>query len=358
MSVADAVARMYAMQARDPSRIWWVQFDDEGEPRIMSKSKSDIRRSGGFGRLNRDGGEWLDTPAPLSRPPTAVDAAVRATCLQQRNRQMTDNHMAPISSERKGGEVMPYQFDGRNVRILEKDGEYWFVAGDVAAEIGHRDAANLTRILDRDEKGTHILSTPSGEQEMSIISEPGLYRAIIQRRATKRMDDRLRARIGRFQRWVFHDVMPSIRKTGSYSVAQPEPQFSIPQTYAEALRLAAEQSELIETQKTAITEMKPKADFHDHVADAANAQTFMDVAKALKTGRTRLTRWLRDRKLVMENNRPYQSYMEAGYFRVVEKTRKDRDTGEIFTYVQTLVTGKGLSYLQKKWSEDHPGLGI
>ncbi len=131
---------------------------------------------------------------------------------------MTQIDMQPTRSESKSG-VIPYQFDGRNIRIVERDGEYWFVAGDVADELGHRDAGNLARSLDDDEKGTHILSTPYGDQEVTIISEPGLYRAIIQRRSTKKMDDRLLKRVARFQRWVFHDVLPSIRKTGGYNAA-------------------------------------------------------------------------------------------------------------------------------------------
>ena len=252
--------------------------------------------------------------------------------------------------------IMPYQFDGRNIRIVEKDGEFWFVAGDVAAELGHRDAANLTRSLDEDERGTHNMSTPYGEQEVAIISEPGLYRAIIQRRSTRKMDERLLNRIARFQRWVFHDVLPSIRKTGGYSVTKPEPTFKIPQTFAEALRLAAEQSERIERQQSLISDMRPKADFHDDVATAINAQDFQAAAKVIGTGRTRFTQWLRDRKILMENNRPYQRYLDEGYFRVIEKRRKDPNTGENITYTQTLVTGKGLIYLQKKWAEDHPQL--
>lgn len=79
--------------------------------------------------------------------------------------------------------ITPYAFEGRNVRIVERDGEMWFVATDVARELGYRDAFNLTQSLDQDERGTWIVSTPSGEQDMSIISEPGLYRAIVQRRA-------------------------------------------------------------------------------------------------------------------------------------------------------------------------------
>lgn len=129
-------------------------------------------------------------------------------------------------------------------------------------------------------------------------------------------------------------------------------QFNVPTQLSGALRLAAEQADTIEKQSAAIQEMKPKATFHDRVASAINAQTFMDVAKVFGTGRNRFTHWLREQLFLMRNNRPYQRFIDAGYFRVVEKQRKDAVTGEIHTYPQTLITGKGITYLQKRWDED------
>lgn len=137
---------------------------------------------------------------------------------------------------------------------------------------------------------------------------------------------------------------------GKLVPAQP----AVPQTLAQALRLAADQAEKIEQQTAMIQVMAPKVAFHDDVAEAINAQTLMDVAKTLRTGRTRFARWLRDRKFLQENNRPYQPFEDAGYFRVVTKRRRDQNSGEVVSYPQTLVTGKGLIYLQRKWAEDHP----
>jgi phage antirepressor YoqD-like protein len=131
------------------------------------------------------------------------------------------------------------------------------------------------------------------------------------------------------------------------------PAFKVPQTYAEALRLAADQSEVIETQKAAIIELQPKAEFHDAVTGAINAQPIRDIAKVLGTGQNRMFKWLRERGILMGNNTPYQRYVEEGYFRLVEKQWTD-PVGESHTYTRTLVTGKGLTYLQRKWSEDHP----
>ncbi|MEH3117033.1 MAG: BRO family protein [Methylorubrum populi] len=132
--------------------------------------------------------------------------------------------------------LVPYAFEGRTLRSLLLGDEPWFIAGDVAAFLGHRDAADLKRSLDDDEKGTHRVRTPGGEQDVSVISEAGLYRAIVQRRATSAIPAGTRAFIARFQRWVFHDVLPAIRRTGTYAI----PDFANP---AAAARAWAEQYE-------------------------------------------------------------------------------------------------------------------
>lgn len=191
--------------------------------------------------------------------------------------------------------LTPYQFDGRNIRLIERDGEIWFVATDVARELGYRDAFNLAQSLDADEKGTWIVSTPSADQEMSIISEPGLYRAIVQRRSNKKHDASLTAKITRFQRWVFHDVLPSIRKTGGYSImppAQPAPQFHIPTTLSEALRLAADLSETVDAQKLALEETTPKAKAYDRIAGAEELFGTRITAKLLQMPERKFTDYI------------------------------------------------------------------
>ena len=93
------------------------------------------------------------------------------------------------------------------VRIIEKDGEPWFVAKDVAAILGYRDAYTLVRRLDEDERGTRKVCTPSAEQEMTVINEAGLYSAIL---GSNKPEAKA------FKRWVTHEVLPSIRKNGAY----------------------------------------------------------------------------------------------------------------------------------------------
>lgn len=96
-----------------------------------------------------------------------------------------------------------------------------------------------------------------------------------------------------------------------------------------------------------VQEQAPKAQFHDAVSEAINCQSVQEIAKVLGTGPNRLFRFLRDEGLLMTNNLPYQQYLDAGHFRVVEKQYND-GRGESHTYTRTLVTGKGLAYIQKR----------
>jgi anti-repressor protein len=125
-----------------------------------------------------------------------------------------------------------------------------------------------------------------------------------------------------------------------------QPQFQVPQTYAEALRLAADQAEQIQ-------EMLPKADFHDTVSATLDDQTIQEVAKVLGTGEKRLFRYLRNRKILMPDNTPYQYYIDQRYFRLVQKVHTYHGRDEESLYTQTLVTGRGLVWL-KRYIDDDP----
>lgn len=99
------------------------------------------------------------------------------------------------------------EFNGSKVRIVEKDGIHWFVARDVCKVLEITKVDSAIRNLDADEKGAHTVSTPGGNQEMTIVSEAGLYSLILRSRKPEAKA---------FKRWVTHEVLPSIRKTGAY----------------------------------------------------------------------------------------------------------------------------------------------
>lgn len=112
--------------------------------------------------------------------------------------------------------ITPFHYGDEQVRTYEEDGQVWFIATDVARILGHRDATDATRGLDEDEKGTKIVRTLRGEQKLTSVSEAGLYTILVRARVEAAKP---------FRRWITHEVLPSIRKTGSYSLpgAAPAP---------------------------------------------------------------------------------------------------------------------------------------
>lgn len=105
-------------------------------------------------------------------------------------------------------QIIPFNFDAHSVRTLLINDQPWFVASDVAKALQYQAAKDMARNLDDDERGRQIVPTPSGDQEMTIINESGLYSAILRSRKKEAK---------RFKKWVTSEVLPSIRKHGSYS---------------------------------------------------------------------------------------------------------------------------------------------
>lgn len=104
--------------------------------------------------------------------------------------------------------LIPFNFNGSDIRVIADDqGEPWFVAADVSIVLEYSEAKDMTRNLDDDEKGRQIVPTLGGDQEMLVISESGLYTAVLLCRKPQAKP---------FKRWVTGEVLPAIRKTGSY----------------------------------------------------------------------------------------------------------------------------------------------
>ena len=106
-----------------------------------------------------------------------------------------------------------FNFDHLPVRTVNRDGEIWFIAADVCAALEIVSSRQAVGRLDDDEKGVCTVSTPGGRQEIMIVSESGLYSLIL----TSRKEE-----AKRFKRWITHEVLPAIRKTGGYGNQDPE----------------------------------------------------------------------------------------------------------------------------------------
>jgi prophage antirepressor-like protein len=105
------------------------------------------------------------------------------------------------------------QFENSDLRTrVDADGLIWWVAADVCRILHVVDTAQAVARLDSDERGTCLIRTPYGPQEMVMVNEPGLYTLILTSRK------KIFPEVHRFKRWVFHEVLPTLRRTGTYTV--------------------------------------------------------------------------------------------------------------------------------------------
>lgn len=264
-------------------------------------------------------------------------------------------------------EIQPFEFEGNKVRALADGDEVMFVASDIAKILGYRDAANLTRNLDGDERGTHEVSTPSGTQNMTVLTESGLYRAILNRETAYVKNEEAQAFVKRFQRWVTHEVLPSIRKTGGYipTSESDSDEDIMARAVLVAQKTIKQKNQQIAEQQTRIVELEPKARFADAVAASDDTCLIGELAKMLlqngiPVGQNRLFRLLRAEgylgKSGSNRNMPTQRAMELGLFRIKETTVTHAD-GHTTVSRTPKVTGKGQRYfIDRYWGRAQPTL--
>ena len=125
----------------------------------------------------------------------------------------------PLTSQKEifkadESDISVIRFEGKKVRIVNSDGNPWFIAKDVCEALELSNHSMAIAALDDDEKGVSLIYTPGGNQNMRIVSESGFYKLI----ARSRKATTAGTFAHRFTNWVFRDVIPSIRKTGSYGV--------------------------------------------------------------------------------------------------------------------------------------------
>lgn len=223
-----------------------------------------------------------------------------------------------------------------------EDGEPMFIAGDVAKILGYGDATHMTRRLEDDEKGLRSVETPGGTQMANVITEPGLYSAILGSRVQEAKA---------FQRWVTHEVLPALRRDGGYMVARDE---TPEQTMARAVLLA---QQTIDRQKSRIAELEPKALFADAVAASDGTCLVGELAKMMRqngveVGQNRLFAMLREDGYLgnvgQNRNVPTQKAMDLGLFRIKE-TAVTHSDGHVTINRTPKVTGKGQIYFVKRY---------
>lgn len=220
------------------------------------------------------------------------------------------------------------------LRTVEMNGEPWMVGKDVATALGYKNPRDaIARHVDAEDKGVVKHDTPSGEQDMVIINESGLYSLVLCSKLPTAK---------KFKRWVTSEVLPSIRKSGGYIAGQD--QLTPEELMAKALQVAnktlAEREARISALTVQNTIMAPKAEYFDELVDRNTLTSFRDTAKELGVSPKAFVDWLRAKKYIYRDKKgklvPYADKND-GLFEVKEcYNEKTKWSG-----VQTLVTPKG-----------------
>src|SRR5690606_22371022 len=240
-----------------------------------------------------------------------------------------------------------FNYQGYQLRTVVLDNEPWFVATDVCRILEIQNVTQALQRLDDDERSMFNIGR---QGKTNIINEPGLYTLILGSRKPEAKQ---------FKRWITHEVIPTIRKTGGY-VADDE---LFIRTY---LPHADEQTKLffkttlqtIRKQNEEIAAMKPKALFADAVETSENSILIGELAKILRQngidiGQNRLFRWLRENGYLCKQrgenyNLPTQYSMDLGLFEIKKRTINNPD-GSVRVTRTPKVTGKGQIYFINKF---------
>lgn len=260
-------------------------------------------------------------------------------------------------------EIQPFEFENNQVRALADGDEVLFVATDIAKILGYRDAAALTRTLDDEEKGTRPVDTLGGTQQLSVISEPGLYKAILQRQTRRMGVEVTKAFVKRFQRWVTHEVLPTIRKTGGYipTVEADSDEDILAKAVLIAQKTIDLKNQQLRAKDAQIKALEPKAKALDDFTDVEDRLLVREAAKVLSNSGTpisekQLREWMTSNDWIYKHNGSWHAtarHCMAGHLVMVMSTKHGTKTdGSIFAFPPTVrITRKGLALLHQRLGE-------
>jgi anti-repressor protein len=225
------------------------------------------------------------------------------------------------------------------IRTLDKNGQPYFVASDIAKALGYIDSAKAIRTHC---KGVSEMSTPTngGIQTVKIIPEGDVYRLIMKSKLPS---------AERFESWVMDEVLPTIRKHGMYAVDELVNNPDLLIKVATELKQEREQNAKL-TKK--IEDDRPFVEFATYISESADTIDMSEMGKIINSdikpmGRNRLITLLKDNGVLMDNNLPYQKYVDNGYFEVAECPKNTVSGSRVF--LKTVITGKGQMWLIDKF---------
>lgn len=235
--------------------------------------------------------------------------------------------------------ITPFSFCDHPVRVIDRNGQTWFSLNDVCGVLQIANPRDAAARLDDDEKDVVIIDTLGGRQESTVIDESGMYKLVLRSR---------KASAKQFAKFVTAEVLPSIRRTGSYGAPANEIDLSDPATLH---RLLIDHTGHALAAEARAAALEPKADAFDRLTDTRGALGVREAAKALKIGQHDLTEWL-ERERWAYRSAPgarLQGYRERELTGLVEhkttRIRQPDGPDKVATSLQ--ITAKGLARIAK-----------
>lgn len=250
-------------------------------------------------------------------------------------------------------EIIPFDYQGTSIRTVTKDGVTHWCGKDIATTLGYQNTKDaLARHCHGVVKRYPIVDRLGRTQQARFISEPDLYRLIINSKLPDAQN---------FEKWVFEEVLPTIRNHGAYLTPQKiEEVLTDPDTIIQLATNLKREQERRRALETKVKDDAPKVLFADSVTTAKTSILVGQLAKLItqnghQIGQNRLFAWLRDngylsRRKGADWNMPCQQYVEAGLFEIKESTHTQPD-GVVRITRTPKVTGKGQLYFLSKFLE-------
>lgn len=246
--------------------------------------------------------------------------------------------------------LTPFAYADHEVRVITINGEPWFVLNDLCSVLDIANPRNASNRLAPDMKGVRRVDTPGGKQSLTVVSEAGMYEVVIR-------SDKPEAIA--FRRWITSEVLPAIRKTGSYGTA---PALTEDQIVRQALAITHRD---LEAAKAQLELAAPKAAYVDTFVADEDLRILRNVAKSLGIQELALrnalldhdwiyvehtSRWSEKKRKKVPMRRYSPMADKRAYFRPVPRHEAPRFRGEVMHYLKVTPAGAvAIAKAAKRW---------
>lgn len=247
--------------------------------------------------------------------------------------------------------IEKFTFNRRDVRMVQKDGDPWWVLKDVCDCIGISDYHQAHNRLDADERGMYQIPTPGGMQNLKCVNESGLYSLILR-------SDKPEAKV--FKKWVTSEVLPSIRRHSAYLtpeavekvISNPDTLIRICTDLKAERKLKEAALARVAASNKVIKALRPKAEYTDKVLLSDGLVKMNDIAVKLGTTAIKLNRFLRDAKVIYKQGGtwyPMADCRDKGLFDFHVNTYSD-SKGRTRTKSLLKATENGRKMIMELWN--------